>query len=103
MTWVAVLLAYTAAAALVAASSRKMPRQVARLRGGLVGVAAAAIAGAVTVWPGHDGGALAGVSVGLCVTAMATLIIPLSQVAPRVVWWVALAAPFVAAVLSIAA
>ena len=101
MTWVSVLLAYTAAAALVAALSQKLPAQVQRLRWGLVGVAIAAVIGAVAVWPAHDGAALAGVSIALCVSAMATVIVPLAPIAPRVIWGAALIAPFVAAVLSL--
>ena len=101
MSVATIALAYTAVAAGYAALSRRMPAPVVRARPLSGAIAIAAVIAAVAVWPAHDGGALAGVSVALCVTALATLFIVFAPITPRAVWLVATLAP-VAAALAVA-
>jgi hypothetical protein len=97
-----VLFAYTGVAAAVAARLRSAPLPPAA-RPALFAIAAAAIAAAVALWPRSDGAILTGVSVTLAVSAMATLIVLLAPLVPKLVWTVAVAAPVLAVVLAILA
>jgi hypothetical protein len=97
-----VLLAYAAVAAGVVAGSRAVRRRrpmVSRATPVLWGAAVAAVAGAFALWPRSDGAALAGVSVGLTVTAMASVFVLLEPLVPRLVWLLAGLAPVLAALV----
>jgi hypothetical protein len=69
----------------------------------LYALAAIALGAAVTVWPGSDGAALAGLSVTLAVSAAATLFVLLEPVLPKLVWSLAAAASLAGVALAFAA
>jgi len=99
-----VLFAYTGVAAAVAArlrSARGSAPIHPAARPALFAIAMAALAAAFALWPHQDGAVLTAVSVTLAVSAMATLIVLLEPLVPKLVWATAAAAPVVAVALAV--